>query len=170
MIRKAAVTKLHYSTYLSSYHFPKNKYNWNNFVNREPNLHFFKKVSNIWNIESDCELTEWKSKNVAHDITKSLPLKNVARENATEPEQRKKACVTSCRPVNLTVNHVIPRVRRVRKYCFLLRQSKHSVIHRRRIAVILIGRYCLKIDHMQSYLFKQSDFFIKLYQNLENLS
>ena len=64
-------------------------------------------------------------------ITESRPLKNVARENANKLEERKKACVTSQRPVNLTVNHVIPRVCRVPKYCFLLRQPKRSAIHRR---------------------------------------
>ena len=43
-------------------------------------------------------------------ITESRPLQNVARENANKLEKRKKACVTSHRPVNPTVNHVIPRV------------------------------------------------------------
>ena len=51
-----------------------------------------------------------------HNITESRPLKNVARENANKLEKRKRACVTSRRPVNPTVNHVIPRVRSVRKY------------------------------------------------------
>ena len=64
-------------------------------------------------------------------ITESRPLQNVARENANKLEKRKKACVTSQRPVNLTVNHVIPRVCRFPKYCFLLRQPKRSAIHRR---------------------------------------
>jgi len=56
------------------------------------------------------------------------------------------------RPVNLTVNHVIPHVHCVHKYCVLLRQPKYSAIHRRRIAlisrVILIRLYCLKIAQM----------------------
>ena len=39
-----------------------------------------------------------------HNITESRPLKNVARENANKLEKRKRACVTSRRPVN----HVIP--------------------------------------------------------------
>ena len=89
----------------------------------------------------------WKN-----DITESRPLKNVARENANKLEKRKRACVTSRRPVNPTVNHVIPRVRRARKYCFLFRQPKRSAIHRRRIdvisGVILIRLYCLKIGQM----------------------
>ena len=42
------------------------------------------------------------------NITESRPLKNVARENANKLEKRKRACVTSRRPVNPTVNHVIP--------------------------------------------------------------
>ena len=87
---------------------------------------------------------------VVHYITESRPLKNVARENANKLEKRKRACVTSRRPVNPTVNHVIPRVRCVRKYCFLFRQPKR--IHRRRIdvisGVILIRLYCLKIGQM----------------------
>ena len=60
-------------------------------------------------------------------ITESRPLENVARENANKLEKRKKACVTSQMPVN----HVIPRVCRVPKYCLLLRQPKRSAIHRR---------------------------------------
>ena len=83
------------------------------------------------------------------DITESRPLKNIARENAKKPEKKKRACVTSCRPVKRTVNHKIPCVRRVHKYCFLLRQPKRSAIHRRRInvisRVILTKLYCLKI-------------------------
>ena len=86
------------------------------------------------------------------DITESRPLKNVARENANKREKRKRACITSQRPVNLTVNHVIPHVCRVPKYCFLLRQPKRSAIHRWRIDVInnviLISLDCLKIGQM----------------------
>ena len=59
-------------------------------------------------------------------ITESRPLQNVARENANKLEKRKKAFVTSHRPVNLTVNHVIPCL----FCCFLLRQPKRSAIHR----------------------------------------
>ena len=84
-------------------------------------------------------------------ITESRPLKNVARENANKPEKKKRACVTSCRPVNRTVNHVIPCVRCVHKYCFLLREPKRSAIHRRIDVisrVILIKLYCLKIGQM----------------------
>ena len=40
------------------------------------------------------------------------PLKNLARENVNNLEWRKRACATSCRPVNPTVNLVISRVRR----------------------------------------------------------
>jgi len=72
--------------------------------------------------------------------------------SANKLEKRKRACITSRRPVNSTVNHVIPHVRRVHKYCVLLRQPKLSAIHRRRIAVIsrviLIRLYCLKIGQM----------------------
>ena len=86
------------------------------------------------------------------DITESRPLKNVAQENANKLEKRKRACVTSRRPVNPTVNHVIPRVRSVRKYCFLCRQPKRSAFHRRRIdvisGVILIRLYRLKIGQI----------------------
>ena len=46
-------------------------------------------------------------------ITESRPLQNVARENANKLEKRKKACVTSQRPINLTVNHVFPCVNAV---------------------------------------------------------
>jgi len=85
-------------------------------------------------------------------ITETRPLKIVVRENANKLEKRKRACITSRRPVNLTVNHVIPRVRHVHKYCFLLRQLKRSAIHRRRIDVIswvtLIRLYCLNIGQM----------------------
>ena len=35
------------------------------------------------------------------------PLKNVAWENANKLEIRKRVCITSFRPVNWTVNHVI---------------------------------------------------------------
>ena len=60
----------------------------------------------------------------------SYPLKNVAQENANKLEKRKRTCITSCRPVNPTVNHVIPIVHHVRKYCFLLRKPKHIAIHK----------------------------------------
>ena len=73
-----------------------------------------------------------------YNITESHPLKNVARENANKLEKGKKACVSSHRPVNSTVNNVIPRVRRAHKYCFLLRKLKHSPIHRR---IAVISRY-----------------------------
>ena len=82
------------------------------------------------------------------NITELCPLKNVARENANKLEKRKRTCVTSHRPVNSTVNHIIPCLRRVHKYCFLLRQPKRIAIHRTRIAVISpviwIRLYCLK--------------------------
>ena len=81
----------------------------------------------------------------------SCPLKNVAQENANKLEKRKRACITSCRPVNPTVTHVIPIVHCVRKYCFLLRQPKHSAIHQRIdiiSSVILIRLNCLKIGQM----------------------
>ena len=42
-----------------------------------------------------------------HFITESRPLKNVARENANKPEKRKRACVTSRRPVILAVHSMI---------------------------------------------------------------
>ena len=86
-----------------------------------------------------------------YSIMELRPLKNIVWENANKLEKRKRAWVTSCRPVNLTANLVIPRVCRVRKYCFLLRQTKHSAIHQRRdkiISIILIGLYCLKIGQM----------------------
>ena len=99
----------------------------------------------------DCSTTKTLSATVLC-ITESRPLKNVARENANKLEKKKRACVTSRRPVNRTVNHVIPCVRRVHKYCFLLRQPTRSAIHRRRIdvisRVILIELYCLKIGQM----------------------
>ena len=63
------------------------------------------------------------------------PLTNLARENVNNLEWRKRACATSCRPVNPTVNLVISRVRRAHKYSFLLKQPKRSAIHRRRIGV-----------------------------------
>ena len=86
-----------------------------------------------------------------YSIMELRSLKNIVRENANKLEKRKRAWVTSCRPVNLTANLVIPRVCHVHKYCFLLRQTKHSAIHRRRhiiISIILIGLYCLKIGQM----------------------
>ena len=89
-------------------------------------------------------------------ITESRPLKNVARENAIKLEKRKRACITSRRPVNPTVSYVIPHVCRVHKYCFLLRQPKRSAIHRRRIdiisGIISIRLYCLKIGQMKNSL------------------
>ena len=91
---------------------------------------------------------------ILRNITESCPLKNVARENANKLEKRKRACVTSRRPVNPTVSHVIPDVCCVHKYCFLLRQPKRSAIHQRRIdvisGIILIGLYCLKIGQMKN--------------------
>ena len=81
----------------------------------------------------------------------SCPLKNAAQENANKLEKRERACITSRRPVNLTVNHVIPVVHHVRKYCFLLRQPKHSASHQRIdiiSSVILIRLNCLKIGQM----------------------
>ena len=40
----------------------------------------------------------------------SLTLKNITRENVNELEKSQIACATSDRPVNHTVNHIIPRV------------------------------------------------------------
>ena len=110
------------------------------------NFHFSKKSELL------LKPKEHKFKMKQKDITESRPLKNIARENAKNPEKKKRAYVTSCRPVNRTVNHKIPCVRRVHKHCFLLRQPKRSAIHRRRIdvisRVILTKLYCLKIGQM----------------------
>lgn len=100
-----------------------------------------------------------------HLITESRPLKNVARENANKLQKKKRACVTSRRPVNRTVNHVIPCVRRVHKYCFLLRQPKRSAIHRRIDVisrVILIKLYCLKIGQMKNQITFKCRFIISV--------
>ena len=44
------------------------------------------------------------------EIMESCPLKNITQENANKLEKRKRACITSHRPVNPTVNHVIPHI------------------------------------------------------------
>ena len=52
-----------------------------------------------------------------NNITETRPLKSVARENANKLEMTHRACVTKERPVNFTVNQVIPCVGRFHQHC-----------------------------------------------------
>ena len=110
-------------------------------------------------VDSPYQRTDLSVSTATHTcIMESHPLKNVPRENANKLEKRKRACVTSRRPVNPTVNHVISRVCRIHKYFFLLRQPKRSAIHRWRIdisSIVILIRLCsLNYLLMSGFLLK----------------
>ena len=67
------------------------------------------KLSDSWGGDLFLDLRGERGKKKS-EIMESRPLKNITQENANKLEKGKRACITSHRPVNPTVNHVIPHI------------------------------------------------------------